>query len=400
MRRQDNPTASLRLNRPDHPLIPAEPPSLTNPVITRPSLDPRLNFAETHRPVAIYTVQSDREAEEFVRSLFRRFFYSLATLLAIVLVSTIGLVLFGRDPDHTLARRIYYAFWDTLNLITTVGDIDQNLTTGQRAWAILIIVFGLGTVLTAFSTLQGLLLGGAVRRQFARRKMQRQLHDMSHHIILCGYGHVGREVARRIRRAGRQLLVIDRDEAAAVAADADGCFVIRADCTNEDTLREAGIGGAAGLIVTLDSDASNVYLILIARELRPDLRIVTRGEREESRRTLRRAGADRVIVPGESAGHQLSQLILKPRFSEFLRASLDEGEYDFAEIELAEHPALHNKSLRELNLPNRAQTIVITVIDGTGKQEFSPSADRVLRADDTLLVVCKEGARQRLTQLG
>ena len=91
--------------------------------------------------------------------------------------------------------------------------------------------------------------------------------------------------------------------------------------------------------------------------------------------------------------------MLKPRMSEFMRAAIDEGEYDFAEIEVAEHPTLQNKSLRELDLPKKAQVIVISVINGAGEQEFSPAADRILREDDTLLIVCAEGARQRLTAL-
>lgn len=350
--------------------------------------------------MAVYEIQTDHEAEAFVRSLLRRFALCIATLVGIVLISTAGLVLFSQERSGSLGQRIYYAFWDTLNLITTVGDIDENLSTGQRAWAILIIIFGLGTVLTAFSTLQGLLLGGAVRRHFARKKMQRNLHDMTDHIVLCGFGHVGREVAQRIRKAGRKLIVIDRDEQAAADADADGYFIIHADCTDDQTLREAGLEQAAGLIVTLDSDASNVYLILVAREMRPDLRIVTRGEKDASRRTLRRAGADRVIVPGESAGAQLSQLILKPRLSEFMAAAVDEGAYDFAEIEVAEHPGLQDKALRDLNLPKRAQMIVISIIGASGEQEFSPAADRILRTDDTLLVVCMEGGRERLAALG
>ncbi len=175
---------------------------------------------------------------------------------------------------------------------------------------------------------------------------------------------------------------------------------VHADCTKEQTLLEAGIEHAAGLIVTLDDDASIVYLILIARELRPDLRIVTRGERPESRRTLRRAGASRVIVPGETAGQQLSQLILNPRMTEFMTEAISGGEYDFAEIEVCRHSSLQNKALRDLNLPKRAQVIVISVINAEGEQEFSPAADRVLTADDTLLVVCKEGSQARLAELG
>jgi voltage-gated potassium channel len=154
------------------------------------------------------------------------------------------------------------------------------------------------------------------------------------------------------------------------------------------------------LIAALESDAANVYLILMARELQPHLRIVSRAELSETRPRLMRAGADRVIAPSDIAAQQLSQLMLKPHVSEFVATATEKGGgYDFAEMKVAQHPHLHEKTLGELDLSGRAEAIVISVVTEGGKLEFNPRADRVLKSGDTLVLVCREGGLERIESL-
>lgn len=346
----------------------------------------------------IYTAQHDRSTEDFIRSLRVRFFGALGALIVTVVISTSGFVLLGRHQG-SLLDQIFLGFWDTLNLVSTVGSLHQNMTPAERAWSMLIIIIGLGAVLYGFGTVQGLFHSGDVRRYYMRRTMQKKLDEVSGHIVLCGYGNVGREVAEQVRNAGRKLIVIDVDEDAATHADDHGFLVIQADCTDEETLREAGVDRASGLIATLDNDAANVYLILLAREKNPDLRIVSRSDKGETRSTLRRAGADRVIVPGETAAIQLSHLILKPRVSEFIAAAYGEGEFDFAEVAVLDHPNLAGKTLRTLDLPRKVEAIVIAIIDEEGRQTFNPSAEYEIKPTDVMILVCRMGVIERLDSL-
>jgi voltage-gated potassium channel len=251
-------------------------------------------------------------------------------------------------------------------------------------------------VLSAFSTFMGVVLGKEVRSQIKRTRMRNELSDYEDHIVLCGFGAVGEEVGRHFHNERKTLVVIERNEERADVANHAGYFVIQGDCTEERVLREAGVERAAGLIATLDSDASNVFLILMARELNPAMRIVARAGTDNARLAAKRAGADRVIVPGVTAGTQLSQLILKPRMSEFMAATVAEGEYDFAEIDVANYPGMIGKTLRELDLPKTGRTIIISIVNAEGEQEFSPRADRVLDEGDTLLVVSSGDAKQKL----
>jgi len=349
--------------------------------------------------VAVYSFQHDEAQDDFIRQLRQRVRRAAAALVFTVFVATIGLVALGRHEGQTLSHRFLLAFWDTLNLVSTVGSLAEDFTNAQRIWAMGIIIFGLGIVLYGFGVIQRLLQGGDVFAIYARRRMENELEQHSDHIVLCGYGHVGRAVAQVVRKSVRKLVVIERDADAAHEAGEDGFMVIHADSTDEQVLKRAGVDRAAGLIAALDTDEANVYLCLISRDLSSTVRIVARAERPEANRTLHRAGADRVIVPGELAGLQMSHLLLKPHVSEFLFAAVGEGEFDFGELAVGEQPAFIGKSLQQLDLTNRAGVIVIAVIDGQGNQEFSPAPDRTLNAEDTLIMVCREGGTERLMEL-
>lgn len=322
---------------------------------------------------------------------------ALASLLATVFISTVGFIVLGKH-EGSIADQAFLGLWDTLNLVSTVGNLSPDMTASQRVWSMIVIVVGLGAVLYGFGIMQGLIHSGDILRYYERKKMQRTLEELSGHIVLCGYGSVGRAVAREVNKAGRKLVVIDHDKEAATHADEHGYFAIHADCTDEETLQEAGIYSASGLIATLDHDAANVYLILLAREQNPGLRIVSRADRAETRSALRRAGADQVIVPGEIAAMQLSHLMLKPKVSEFFSSATGEGEYDFTELAVQDYPGLSGKSLSDLNLPRKAEAIVITIIDEAGKQIFNPPAEHVIQPHDSLIIVGKEGALKKIEE--
>lgn len=344
-------------------------------------------------------MQSDRVAAAVFRNLRLRLLRAVALLALCIAVFTLGFLLIDvlQKGQVSFGRGLFDALWNTMNLVSTVGFL-ENVTLIERAWAIVTIVIGLGAVLYGFGSLQALLTSD-VSRLLERRRIRRMLDIMTNHIIVCGYGRVGRAVAAELTRHGASAVVIDRDEQAVALADEHGLTVVHGDAASEQTLRDASVDTARGLIAALDTDAANVYLILVARELAPTLRIVARAERSETRSTLRRAGADRALAPGEIAAVQLSHLMLKPIVSEFIAAATGEGEYDLAQMAVDDHPNLRGRSLAQLDLPHRAEAIVISVVSASGDQEFNPHGDRVLAAGDTLLLVCRGGGLERIAAL-
>ncbi|MHC4129919.1 MAG: potassium channel family protein [Planctomycetota bacterium] len=347
----------------------------------------------------VYTVQPDAVAATVFRSLRRRFLNALLLMALVTAVIVLGFFTIGavQKPDADWGNHWFEAVWNTLNLVSTVGSLTLASPL-ERAWGMLAIVIGLGAVLYGFGTLMAMFTGD-VARMLERRKMRRKLHEMKDHIVVCGYGRVGRAVASDLRRHGASLVVIDSDSRAVTIAHDDGHTAVQGDCTEDHTLRESSIDTARGLIAALKSDATNVYLILMAREIQPELRILARAERSETRKRLLRAGADRVIAPSDLAAHQLSHLMLKPLVSEFVAAATGEGEYDFAEMEVAQHPRLQEKALGDLDLPGRAEAIVISVVTESGQHEFNPRSERVLKAGDTLVLVCREGGLKQIEAL-
>ncbi len=348
----------------------------------------------------IYIFQDDRAGAEVLRVLRRRFAYALGALAITVAISTIGFTILATDhtPDMTWFDRIFLGLWETLNIVTTVGAIGE-LTQAEKAWSILVIIFGLGAVLYGFGSLQAMMHQGELLGLLMRRRMQKKIEQLKDHIIVAGYGHVGMAAAAELKRHNTSVVVIDNNDEAVTHADEHGLIVVKADATDEEVLHKAGVENAAGLIATLDSDAANVYLILMVREMQPKLQIVARAERHETRARLLRAGANQAIVPGELAAQKLSHIMLKPMISEFIAAATGDGDFDFAQVQVSDHPHLAGKSLADLNLPKTAETIVISIITGEGDQEFNPRAQRQLDKGDTLLVVCREDGLKRIAEL-
>ena len=257
----------------------------------------------------IYVVQDDRQGAEVLRELRRRFALALGALAIAIAISTIGFTLLDSANTDVMSfsDRAFEGLWKTLNIVSTVGWLGE-LSQAEKAWSILVIIFGLGAVLYGFGSLQAMLHRGELMGLLVRRRMQKKFEHLQDHIIVAGYGHVGRAAAAELKRHNTPLVIIDNDDEAIAHADEHGFLVVKADATDEEVLHKAGVERATGLIATLDSDAANVYLILLVREMQPKLRIVARAERHETRARLLRAGADQAIVPGELAAQKLSHL--------------------------------------------------------------------------------------------
>ena len=345
--------------------------------------------------MAVYEVRSDREAERLVRGLFRRLVISISSLVGITVVSSVMFAVLAPPNELTFVDRFFRGFWDTLNLISTVGSLHSDLTTAQRAWAGLVIIFGLGAVLYAFGVLQALLHGGDVHNHFFRRAIRRTLMSYSNHVVICGFGGVGRVAAERAIAAGTPVIVVESDEEAVEQAASAGLMVVHGDATQEVTLAEAGVARAASLIACLDGDAANVFVMLVARELSESVRLIARGESHASRGPLTRAGAERVVVPGEAAGTHLAQVAIDPAVSEFVEAAIGAGEYDFAAIDTERHPNLAGRSIGSLTSktdgPGSHDLLVVCVSNADGTQHFNPTDDVTIKSGDQLLVVTRGG---------
>jgi voltage-gated potassium channel len=232
-----------------------------------------------------------------------------------------------------------------------------------------------------------------VRGARRRRHMQRRIEALSGHFILAGIGRVGREAAAELLASGVPFVIIDPADAVEPLSTELKCPFVRGDATDDATLEAAGIRRAKGLIVTTSSDATNLYVILSARLLNPELFIVSRAVDDTSVPKLIRAGANRAISPYAIGGRRLAHLMLSPRVVDFLETALTSGDQTLSIDDMVVGKG--GRTLESLQLAARSGASVLAVVRG-GKPSPNPRGDFVLESGDHLLVL---GTREQLRQV-
>jgi voltage-gated potassium channel len=215
------------------------------------------------------------------------------------------------------------SFWEALYMtvitVSTVGYREIVLPSrGGEIFTMIIIVSGLATVVYVTTSVVEILLEGRLLDIMGRRRVLRELQDITGHYIICGYGRVGRQVAQECVARGTSVVVIEKDPAVVEICHGDGVLCVKGDAAEEAMLRKAGLERAAGLVTALSSDADNLFVTMTARMVRPDIYIVGRCNSDDTESKLYRAGADRAISPHNVGGRHMAALLLKPMVCDFL----------------------------------------------------------------------------------
>lgn len=212
---------------------------------------------------------------------------------------------------------------------------------------------------------------------------------LTDHFILCGAGRIGLIIAEEFRRQHVAFVVIDREPDAVYAVLERGDLAVEADASREDVLAQVRIDTARGLIAALGSDAENVYTVLTARGLRPDLFIIARADSEDAKQKMLRAGADRVISPYQIGAVQMAQTALRPAVVDFvaLATSSEHLELAMEQVSIAEGSGLSSRTILEANIRQRFGVIVVGILRGDGHMEFNPPPDALMQTGDQLVVL-------------
>src|SRR3954463_11958055 len=256
------------------------------------------------------------------RDVFRRLAVLGAGLAVLIAAGTVAYAL----AEH---QGGWDAFVWAIDTIATTGAIRPPQDTAGEIVKVLLTFLGVGTLFYALIALTELVVTGELGTILTERRMRRMTERLRDHYIVCGFGRVGRQVARDLRAAGALYVVVDDDPANREAAHAPGVRFILARPSDDDALRDAGIARARAVVACVDSDAENIFIALTARELRPDIAIVARAALEESESKLRRAGADRVVSPYKSSGSEMARLALHPNVTGSMEVA---AEYRLEEI--------------------------------------------------------------------
>jgi len=304
-------------------------------------------------------------------------------IIAVFVGGTLGYVLIeGWSP--------WDAFYMTVITVTTVGYGEVHpLSQAGRAFTVVVLLTGVGAFFSAFTIFMAHLAEGGFLERREQRRLARMLDALTDHFILCGFGRMGEVIAREFTRHEVPFVVIERNPERMHLAMDQGYLAVEADASNEEALRRVRIDRARGLVAAVGTDAENVYAVLSARLLKPDLFIVGRAESEDSRAKLKRAGADRVISPYHLGGLQLAQTAMRPAVVDFveLATSSENLDLNLEQVHIETGSSLAGRSLIDAGLRKRFGVVVVGIRRADGRMEFNPEPETAMNAGDDLVVM-------------
>jgi len=294
------------------------------------------------------------------------------------------------------------AVYMTVITLTTVGygEVHEVSRIGQL-YTILLIFIGVAFCLYVAGSVVQFMVEGRIRTILGRRSLDKKIDQLKNHYIICGYGRIGRVLCNQLKRKPIDLVVIDKNQELIPILDEDKVLYLSGDATDEANLNKAGIQRAKGLIAVMATDTDNVFLVLTARQLNPDLYIIARASQDESKSKLQAAGANKVESPYEMGAVSMAQRIIRPTVTNFLDLAFAHKRKDIQmeEIPVNSSSDLVNVMLKDSGIRQQFNLIIIAIKKPDGSMLFNPSFETVIEAGDTVIAVGQEGNLQKLEKI-
>lgn len=313
----------------------------------------------------------------------KRFRLSLLLLIIIVGLGTAGFILIE-------SMGFIDALYMSVTTITTVGFGEIHpLSPAGRIFTMIYIATGVGTAAWAITNGAEVVLGEKLWISVQRRRLNGVLMNLRNHYVVCGYGRMGRQIARDLNLRKEEFVIIEMSPVSEEALLEEGIPFVIGDATQDDVLLRAGIKDAKGLVAALDTDAENVLTVLTARELNPNMLIVARATNETAEGKLRRAGANRVVSPDAIGGHRLALALLQPRVHDFLEKifNIEELDVDVGELRVPAGSWLVGQTIAGCNLRGKFNLTILAIQTPSGEFIISPDPTRVIQPHETLIVI-------------
>lgn len=325
-------------------------------------------------------------------------FTTVVVLLIIVIAG--GTIGYSLIEGWSFNESLYMTFITA----TTVGfgEVRPLSVPGQQ-FTIILIILSIATVGYSVSIIINYVFEGQIIHSLRERRMMRGINRLRDHYIICGYGDVGKTVAAELRREKMRYVVIDRNPEQTESVLEQEVPHIVGDAADDEVLLAARIEHAAGLISTFPDDESNVFIVLSARQLNPDLTIVSQSRDERSTKKLIKAGADRIISTTTIAGQRMAAIALRPSVTQFLDVvmSSNEAEMRIEEIIVSTESPMKGKTLRETEIGRQTGALVIGITQPGGRTKINPAETSTisgmeLRENDVLIALGSEDQLSRL----
>ncbi|MGZ5482220.1 MAG: potassium channel family protein [Pyrinomonadaceae bacterium] len=320
--------------------------------------------------------------------------YALFALAAAIVFGTIG---FRLIEGWSLHDSLYV----TVQTLTTVGygDVTPSSSAG-RSFAVVIMLMGYAGVALAASTIVQSVVKSELVAALGQRRQSKRMRKLHDHYILCGSGRVGSHMIRDLQGGRQSFVVIEKDPQRAAEFTQRGVDVLVGDATLEETLRAAGVERARGLAACLAEDADNVYVVLTARDLNPNLHIVARAAEEQAETKLLRAGANHVIAPTIIGGHRMAVALTKPAVSEFMDSiTANELGLGFEQLEVDALSSLVGQELNATPIRSELDLVIVSIRRQDGETTFNPSGSVRVEAGDILIAIGRAESLMKLNAL-
>jgi len=314
----------------------------------------------------------------------KKILISLALLLLILIYGTSGYMLI---ENTTLTDALYM----TVISITTVGFSEVIPLSPTGKYFTMFLVFGgVGLFLFFVSLITQAMVEGGLQTFLGRRHMEKKLASLKDHYIVCGFGRIGKVISKILHENRRPFLIIENNPEEITAIEELGYLVLRGDSTSDDILQKSNIIDAKALIAVTSSDADNVYVILSARVLKPDIYILARSSGKKGAETkLLRAGANKVFSPYEIGARRMAQSLVRPTVIDFIDLTVHDGELGLRleELRVSDKATFANKTLMQSGIRSEHDLIVVAIKRQKGEMLFNPNQNTQILPNDILVVL-------------
>ncbi len=311
-----------------------------------------------------------------------------------------GLLAFGTCAYYFIEGMPFFdAFYMTIITVSTVGFSEiKPLSPWGRLVTVLIIVWGVSVGTYTIGTLARFLIEGELRKVFGRRKLGKQISELKHHFIICGFGRIGRVICDELYADRIDFVVIEQDPVAIEQIQENNYLFVEADATSEEALLKAGILKARGLVTAVQSDANNLFITLTAKSLRPDIFVLSRSSEEKNESKLLKAGATRVVSPYLIGARRMAHIMKRPTVVDFIDIATMGSKLGLImeEARVGPNSSLVNKNLIDSHLRQDFGVIIVAIKKSSGEMIFNPQPSERLDSEDVIVVLGKREDLKRM----
>jgi voltage-gated potassium channel len=317
-----------------------------------------------------------------MKSPLRRIRTGALVLGIVVVAAVIGYRIAGRDWLD--------AIYMVVITISTVGYGEASTLSASQQWLTMgVILIGISAAVVSLGGFIQMMMEGEIERVLNVGRTTRAIQQLHGHVVLCGFGRIGRILANELKNKRRPCVIIDKDPEAVGEAQTLGHLVLLGDAAEEEVLRNAGVERATTIVTALPNDAANVFITLTSRNLNRDLQIIARGELPSTEKKLLQAGANRVVLPAAIGAHRIASIITRPSTVELVELVSGQTTLDVEvdEIGIDAASPLVGKTTVDAETRSRHGLLIVAVKQESGTMVFNPGTQVVFQPGDTLLVM-------------